>query len=100
MPSLYEGEFGWAILPPLITKAQWSPTKILIKVRTLSLDSAILIFTFCSGPLGLRNSVGCKIVAFRLSILQPIELRRPNGPNKMSRNDHEIFAKASSLTVK
>ncbi len=30
------------ILPPLNTKAQWSPTKILIKIRTSSLDSAIL----------------------------------------------------------
>ena len=29
-----------------------SPTKILIKIRTSSLDSAILIFTFCSEPLG------------------------------------------------
>ncbi len=29
-------------------EAQWSPTKILIKIHTSSLDSAILIFTFLS----------------------------------------------------
>ncbi len=42
--------FRLSILPPPNTKTQWSPTKILIRIHSTSLDSAILIFTFCKIP--------------------------------------------------
>ena len=36
-------------------------------------------WNFVQSPLGLRNSIGCKIDNLKVSILQPIELRRPKG---------------------
>ncbi len=64
MPSTGLGPSGGRFYI-LHTKAQWSPTKILIKIRTSSLDSAILIFTFCSEPYWASVSVVCKIDTFK-----------------------------------